>query len=231
MKFDAVREPLAIATRSLSDAPLRRLIQTLLCACTFGGIATNAYGENVSASGSAVQAIWHTQAIDLHFRSETQRYRCEELASRIAAILEPLARDVRVELQCLDGLSDNVRARIVVTALVEASEANLERATQQVTPTQKLVARVRGEPVPEVRIETFAAQWRDVWRSWDGASKLRAADCDLVQALSRQVLPRLSVRNLRLNSSCGMLAQPPRMRVQALLPVDPDLDGLTRDAG
>jgi hypothetical protein len=193
-------------------------------------LITSAHADEPVTSGDYVRALSQTQAIDFRFRSDTQRYRCEEFAARIRAVLEPVTSAVHVQLECLGSSpSGYLHARVLVTSPVVATHEAIGRAAK-VTPTRRLVARVRGEPAPDGRVEVFTAQWREVSTKRVGTAKLTPGDCELMRALRAQVLPHLAVRNLRVTSSCGRFTQP-SVRAQVLIPADPDTDNLTRDAG
>lgn len=69
----------------------------------------------------------------------------------------------------------------------------------------------------------FTAVWKTVSFARDRDMRLERGDCELVQQLQRQILPRMSVQVVKDNVSCSTNlgnAGPPRLTVSALVPAE-----------
>jgi hypothetical protein len=148
---------------------------------------------------NAVEAVWQKQTMDFHYRSEKQYLTCAELETRLGAALVAIGvyRVMNVATLCPREFSGNIRATITLAAPVEATRANVKSVTT-FTGAERLLAHINQTTLPTASsIERFPAQWRTVSLPRDAAVRMGSADCDLLDALSKQVLPRLSVRIIR----------------------------------
>ena len=137
-------------------------------------------------------------------------------------ILQSLgARDsLRIRsLGCTDMVTHG-RMEITLESPVEATPENIEAITTY-DSKQVLVARVRNEELVHTEdVHRFPATWKTVSMSRDRNLKLGPSDCELVEQLRRDVLPRMSIRveheRLRCSAVFGNIGQP-QLRVAALV--------------
>jgi hypothetical protein len=108
---------------------------------------------------------------------------------------------------------------VIMHSPVLATEENVRDLTTY-DARDELTARLRGEPLHSAEaLPRFAAEWRTVSFARDRKLKLGAGDCDLVQQLRRQVLPKLAV-NIVYEAQCSVISRnlgPPRLTVSALV--------------
>lgn len=169
--------------------------------------STGMSAQDTPATAEPVRAIWRTQHLDFRFRSEQQRFKCEEFAVRLQRILRAMGAHLNAatELRCTDAFSGIVTGRIVMTAPIEATDENVRRVLTDITPADKLAARLNGRPDPATRIRVFPAEWRRVSSM---KANLDGGDCELVRAVKRQLLPALSVRDAQISTSCTSRSVP-----------------------
>jgi hypothetical protein len=186
-----------------------------------GAAALLLIGAAAQAAPDYVTAIWKVQSLDFAYHGTTTAYSCSTLQRRMETILRTLgARDTLsvVMQRCTDQADAHMR--ITLASPVEASEANIQAATEH-NSTDALIARVRNESLPSaVTIERFPAVWKTVSMSRDQELKLESGDCELVKQLRRDVFPRLAIRivrdNLRCSTAFPNLGQP-QLTVAALV--------------
>lgn len=197
------------------------LLAVLLTASTMTGIA-KAGAANAQAH---VAAVWQPQIVKFEYRAGNTLYTCRSLQRKVERILLQVGARERVRFRrfyCGD-LSHIVSAEIAVMIPLEATDENLRRLTDY-DSREILVARVQGQRLPGAAdLQVFPAAWKRMtlpgMRSGHG-------DCDLLQQLRQQVLPKLSVRIVSSNlEQCSTLlgkGVAPHLVVQALIaePVD-----------
>jgi hypothetical protein len=165
-----------------------------------------------------VSAIWRTQTIEFRFRTERQRFRCEELAARLIRIVNALGAHLsaRTQLHCTDGLGSGITGDLVIISPIEATNENLQRVLNDITAVDKLAARLNRKPDPATKIRVFPAHWTAVSSK---QSKLDAADCELLKAVEQQLLPALMLRDAAVSAACSAY-KIPTLTAVALVRVD-----------
>jgi hypothetical protein len=204
----------------------RRARDALACAALGALLGAGDGRADTAQSSSAVEAVWQTQTMDFLYHSDSQYFTCAELKKKLGAVLLAVGahRDLTVAAPCPRELSGHFRATITLASPVEATRDNV-RAVTTFTSTEQLLARISHETLPTaLTIERFPAQWRAVSVTREATVRMGSADCELLQALSKQVFPRLSVRIIRDVSGCVTARIPPRLIVQALMPSQANLD-------
>ena len=196
-------------------------LRAAVCALAFGAAGTVSAAEsNADAPVQEVQALWKTQEISFFYQSFSTYYACRSLEDRVRQILIALGADPSVKVRATSCFGNEIarspHVKINVTSPIEATPeaiAELEKTRS----TRELTARVRGERMVEPT-EQFPAYWKPVSLS-RGNLRLEAGDCELVDQLKRNVLPKLSIRVVKDYMSCapnqGSLGQP-RLEVEAL---------------
>lgn len=178
-----------------------------------------------AADGDSVEAVWKPQQVNFEYRGYSTTYSCRSLENKLELILRTVGarEDVQLRSYACDEQIGIARFEILLQSPVVASEENLRELTTH-DAKDDLIARVNGEKLPSaVDMPRFAAVWKTVSFARDPRMRLDRGDCELVQQLRRQILPRMSVQivkdNVRCSSSMGNIG-PPRLTVSALVPAD-----------
>jgi hypothetical protein len=153
-------------------------------------------GDNEQPAES-IDAIWHTQLVDFTYNSRDVYYSCTSLQSKIGAILRAVGAhpNVQVSVRCIgNGFVNHAQGRVLLTAPIEATPENVQRATTYST-RDELIARLRKLDLPTANdIERFPAGWRSVSLTRHRQLRLDSGDCDLLLAVRRQIFPKMLVR-------------------------------------
>jgi hypothetical protein len=204
---------------------LRRTTLLALAALMLAPIAIQrVHAHGTSDSEQIVEAIWRIQRVEFMYNSRDVYYSCDALQYKIGAILRAVGahhRGVRVELRCMGRFVNHASGRVTVAVPAQATEENVIAATTFDAQTQ-LLARMRKVPLPTpADIERFPASWQSVSLSRQRGLKLESGDCDLLQALRRQVFPTMPIHIVSEGLHCGLGAggMRPKLDVMALKPV------------
>lgn len=170
-----------------------------------------------------VQAIWKHQEITFYFQSFTTFYSCTALEGKLERIMRALGVEANVRVrasECPYSVARMPRVVMRVAGPVEATpEALAERDKNK--SVRELAQRVRNKKSddPHDSLEQFAAEWRRVSMS-RGRLDLQPGDCELIEELTKKVLPKLAVRVVKDDVHCSpnqlSLGQP-RLEVEALV--------------
>jgi hypothetical protein len=168
-----------IVRRGSHRSPLRVLAFALALALCAGAACAQ------PSPAAPVPASWSEHELDFDYMGFTTRYSCDGLSDKVRRIL--LALGARADLSIsTSGCIDQWDRRDLLK---------------------------RFDPVPSLKIRfaslqpasaTGAGQVQGAWRNVDfvGNQRLEPGDCELVEALTRQVVPLFAVRNLQTNASC-----------------------------
>lgn len=169
-----------------------------------------------------VEAVWKVQSLTFAYSGYATVYSCDALLDKVREILQSLgARDtLRIRSWGCTDMVNHGRMEITLESPVEATPENIQALTTY-DSTQQLVARVRNEPLQVAEdVQRFPATWKTVSMTRDKRLKLGPSDCELVEQLRRDVLPRMSIRvehdRLRCSVAFGNIGQP-QLRVAALV--------------
>ena len=177
-----------------------------------------AFAMPAYARDTSVEAIWRVQQLQFDYSSQTVSYSCSEFKERIRGILHAVGAHERivVDTGCsAGGFVKATHANISMAVPVEATAENVRDATT-FRAHQILAARVSGTELPTAtNIERFTASWQRISLR---RLQLTRGDCDLLDGLRRQVLPRLSIRAVSgFKCSIGPSRLVPLPRVEALV--------------
>ena len=169
-----------------------------------------------------VEAVWKVQSLNFAYSGYATIYTCDALLDKVRDILESLgARDtLRIRsFGCTDMVTHG-RMEITLESPVEATPENIEALTTY-DSKQQLVARLRNEHLANAEdLRRFPATWKTVSMTRDRSLKLGPSDCELVEQLRRDVLPRMSIRvefeRLHCSAVFGNIGRP-QLRVAALV--------------
>jgi hypothetical protein len=178
-----------------------------------------------NSTDEQVTAVWKAQQMNFEYRGYATMYSCQTLQDKLEIILRTVGARENVRLQsyiCSEQLGI-ARFQIAMQSPVIASEENVRELTSHDSKDQ-LVARVNGEQLPgPADLERFPAVWKEVSFARNRDMRLERGDCELVQQLRQQILPRMSVRIVNdKTSSCSSAfgnVGSPRLTVSALVPV------------
>jgi hypothetical protein len=192
-----------------------------VCAAAMFLPAANAFSQE---SDGLVEAVWKPQRVNFAYQGYSTFYSCSSLEEKLEAILISMGarEDLRVSGYGCDEQIGVARFQIVFNSPIEATPENLTALTDY-DAHESLIARTRGEALASAAdLERFPAVWKTVSIARDRDLNLGSGDCELVQQLRRQILPRMSVRivtdRVRCSSAFGNIG-PPRLTVSALVPV------------
>ncbi|GFE78067.1 hypothetical protein GCM10011487_00670 [Steroidobacter agaridevorans] len=170
-----------------------------------------------------VTAVWKAQQVSFEYRGYSTMYSCRSLEDKLEIILRTVGarENVRLESYVCDEQLGIARFQISMQSPVIASEENVRELTTH-DSKDELVARVNGAQLPSAAdLERFPAVWKKVSFARDRYMRLERGDCELVEQLRRQILPRMSVQvvkdNIRCSSAFGNIGSP-RLIVSALVP-------------
>lgn len=206
---------------------IRHPLFVLLSALLFSlGASEHAHAERLQiARESAVEAIWHIQQMHFRFRSDRTSYACGELERKVANILLALGArdDIVVDSGCFDDqFVAGAIVQVTLAAPVPATKENVRLATT-FDGRDELLARMHGAQLPTAAdIDRFPAAWRTIRLQRDRRVHLEQADCDLLNAMNKQVFPKLAVQVDEKTLSCTSLSARirPHVDATALFPVE-----------
>jgi hypothetical protein len=169
-----------------------------------------------------VEAVWKVQSLSFAYSGYATIYSCDALRDKVRAILQILGARETLQIRswgCTDMVTHG-RMDITLESPVEATPENIVALTTY-DSTQELVARMRKERLTSAEdVRRFPATWKTISMSRDRQLKLGPSDCELVDQLSRDVLPRMAIRvehdRLRCSAVFGNVGQP-QLRVAALV--------------
>jgi hypothetical protein len=201
-------------------------------ACAYIVIAAAPFGAAGAATpvdGNSVEAVWKAQRVNFEYRGYSTQYTCRSLEDKLETILITMGAHEGIQLNSYNCNEEMGVARfeIVLQSPVEATAENVRDITTY-DSTDKLVARVNGTQLTAAEdVQRFPAEWKTVSFSRDRKMRLDRGDCELVQQLRQQILPRMSVQivkdNIRCSSAFGNIGSP-RLIVSALVPAKPLLN-------
>lgn len=174
-----------------------------------------------SDPSNVTEAVWKKQDVVFVYQSDTTYYNCAALQDKLRLILMHIGarRDVIVQPHACVDEAGMVSFKMTLHSPVPATQENVKALTTYDSQAV-LTARVRGEQLLTAEeLPRFAAEWRTVSFARNRKLRLDAGDCDLVQQLRRQVLPKLSV-NVTHEVRCSIMSRnlgPPRLTVSALV--------------
>jgi hypothetical protein len=141
-------------------------------------------------AGTPVQAVWKEQRLEFSYLGRTSRYSCQGLRDKMRSLLLDLGarRDLQVSLLGCDESAPLGRGYI-------GPRLNLVFSTP-VLPGPSAKPLHAGDLLPvDARYEPFTLT-SDAFRNYG------VGDCELVQEFAREILPRLSARNVKQDITC-----------------------------
>lgn len=170
---------------------------------------------------SPVEAVWKPQVVNFVYRQNDTVYTCSGLWQKLAGMLayvgaRPAAPSDR--LKC-DNVAGTMTLQFALESPVEATPDNVRALTEH-DAEALLVARLQGKELPSANdVTRFPAAWQTL-SFRESRLQLSAGDCELVQQMRRQILPKLAVEIVNEPPRCSALlvhGGRPSMKVRALL--------------
>src|SRR5262245_15166477 len=114
---------------ALANAP--SVHRWMLCFVLTALLATSEVIAQAQHSPGTVEAIWRTQTMDFHYRSDSQYFTCAEFETKLSATLLAIGvyRDMTIAALCPRDLSGHVRAKITLASPIEATDPNVRSVT------------------------------------------------------------------------------------------------------
>lgn len=175
-------------------------------------------------SGEMVAAVWKVQEISFYFHSFSTFYPCASINDKVRRLLVHLGADRSIRVRssgCGLGLTaaSSHTVRIWLSVPAEATPEVLAEI-ETTRARSELVARVRGASAvtPDVAAQ-FPARWQHVSLART-VRNLDSGDCELIEQIKRQVLPKMSVRIVRDGIRCSPYqysSGPVLLEVEALM--------------
>lgn len=180
-------------------------------------------GQASAAGEPAIPSKWKLQEIAYDYVGYTTVYDCDTVEDKLKAILEALGahENTRVRISGCPGsrpMSRRFFVQVTVATPVPAADAN-EASTDQSRQHELLM---RLEEDDGLLDEEFLAHWKSIELSKDRRLDIQPGDCELMESLHREVLPKLGVKTEEKRIVCmsnHVSLQRPQLRVSALIPL------------
>ncbi len=140
--------------------------------------------------GSPLRAVWKEQRLEFSYMGRTARYSCQGLRDKMRSLLLDLGarRDLQVALLGCDESAPLGRGYLGPRLrLVFSSPALPDASAKPLHPGDLMAVDVRYQPF------TLTS---DAFRNYG------IGDCELVEEFVREILPRLSARNVKQDITC-----------------------------
>jgi hypothetical protein len=197
-------------------------------ACMLAAVLSQAASASPADSTESVQSVWKPVEIKYSYVGFTTAYDCDAFEAKVKSILLRLGAAPQTRVQangCINTRpSRNFFVTVTTATPIPASEAK-EPANKA---TKELAERLTGKKDP-LQTDPFPAQWQTVDLSRDRKLDLEPGDCELMEGLKKEVLPKLSVKVLADRVTCtphDLSIQTPQLTVSALVPL-PKADDAT----
>lgn len=142
-------------------------------------------------TGDPVAAVWKEQRLTFTYMGRTSRYSCDGLRDKMLALLMDLGarRDMKVSrVGCFEDRPSTKPAYLSPSlALVFSAPALPDPAAQ---------------PLHEGDLAAVDARFEPFTLTSDAFRNLSVADCELVEEFARQILPKLTARDVKSDITC-----------------------------
>jgi hypothetical protein len=179
-----------------------------------------------AAESNTVTAIWKPVDLQFSYQGMTTHYSCDALEWKVEQIVKLLGAHENTRVSATgcptNGPSRNafvrIKGGIPVPATPEAKEAVTKDQSRQ-----DLLKRLGIQP--NVDQDEFPAVWKTVDLSRERKPGLEAGDCELIEQLGRELLPKLGMKVVQTDANCYPGQVPisvPRFVVKALVKAGAD---------
>jgi hypothetical protein len=203
-------------TKLSSPARARLALSCFLAAV----LSQAAYAASPPDGANPVQAVWKPVEVKYSYVGFTTAYNCDAFETKVKNILVALGATPLTKVRangCIDvnRPSRNFFVTVTTATPIPATEAK-EPANKA---TKELTERLTGKADP-LKTDPFPAQWKTVDLSRDRRLNLEPGDCELMEGLSKEVLPKLGVKVVTNRVSCtphDLSISTPPLTVSALV--------------
>lgn len=217
---------------SLSSLTKTGLARAGLGACMLAAaLSQAAYADSPADSGASVPSVWKPVEIKYSYVGFTTAYDCDSFEAKVKSILLKLGAAPQTKVQANGCIATRPSRNFFVTVTtatpIPASDAK-EPANKA---TKELTERLTGKKDP-LQTDPFPAQWKTVELARDRKLNLEPGDCELMEGLKKEVLPKLSVKVLSDRVTCtphDLSIQTPELTVSALVPLPKADDSTAAD--
>jgi len=162
--------------------------------------------SSLARADETVRAVWHVQEIHLPYFGLTTQYSCDGLRDKMREVLKQLGvrEDFVVRVSCteLTGPVRNPSVHMVVANAVAATD-EITKAFATDPKRAELLARLQRKAKVPASDEPFDAVLKHVvLRAKDRQSASTVGDCELLEQVRRDVLPKLGAKVLKDDMSC-----------------------------
>jgi len=200
-------------------------VKTLMAIAVFAMTIGVSIGTSTARADEPVRAVWNVQEIYLPYFGLTTHYSCDGLHDKMTEILKQLGvrDDFRVSVGGCTESSGPVRSPSVYMVV-----ANAVVATDEVTKAfaadpkrAKLLARLQHKGKTQVSDQAFDAVLQGVvLHAKDRFGTGASGDCELMEQVRRDVLPKLGAKVLKDDMFCtphqGIVGNP-RIELELLV--------------
>lgn len=214
---------------------IRTSVALLLSALAVGALADPADKEPTKASaepaaaaatGDVVQSLWQPQEIRYSYVAFTTAYNCHAFEDKVRDILKALGAHPETKVRTtgcdFNEPAMNFFVTITTATPVLANEANAKsiRLGSRSESQQKLLERLGVKS--SVSTDAFPAQWKTMELSANRRLNIQPGDCELMEGLRDQVLPKLNIKVISDTVRCipkQLPLQGIKLEVSALVPL------------
>lgn len=174
-----------------------------------------------AADEAPTPSRWKLQELTYSHNAYTTAYDCDSAADKIKAILVAAGAHPDTQVRA-NGCPSNRPSRnffVTITTAIAVPAADMKDSSSDKS-REELLKRLGSKA--HVSSEEFPASWKSVELSKERRLDIRPGDCELVEGLSKRVLPKLGIKIEEERISCTpnqLGLQPPQLRVSALVPL------------
>jgi hypothetical protein len=169
-----------------------------------------------------VQAVWQPVQVKYSYVGFTTAYNCDAFETKVRSILLALGAPELTRVQANGCVDINRPSRNFFVTITTATPIPASEAKEPANKAEKeLAERLTGRKDP-LKTDPFPAQWKTVDLARDRRLNLEPGDCELMEGLSKDVLPKLSVKVVTDRVQCtpnNIGIQTPPLTVSALIPL------------
>jgi hypothetical protein len=177
----------------------------------------------------SVPSRWQPVEIRYSYTGFTTAYQCDAFETKLRRILGTLGAHPNTKVQASGCIPGRPERNFFVTITTARPVPVTEPVDRNAESRQELLQRLG---VADATLsEQFAAAWQTVDLSRERQLDLQPGDCELMDGLRREVLPRLSVKIVSDRVRCmpnQLDVRTPELVVSALVRVDADAPAASR---
>jgi hypothetical protein len=195
----------------------------LAVACIVAALLSQgAYAASPDDAAKPVQAVWKPVEVKYSYVGFTTAYNCDAFETKVKSILLALGASELTRVRANGCINVNRPSRNFFVTITTATPIPASEAKEPANKAEKeLAERLTGRKDP-LATDPFPAQWKTVDLSRDRRLNLEPGDCELMEGLSKEVLPKLSVKVVTDRVQCtphNLDIQTPQLTVSALVPL------------